>query len=75
MGRHGPYIEAGDVVTEGHLMLEVLSIGDRLYATLQQMVGDQKYKDAIVKTLDAEGIAYHITDPIDKGIPPFELPE
>ena len=56
-------------------MLEVLSIGDRLYATLQQMVGDQKYKDAIVKTLDAEGIAYHITDPIDKGIPPFELPE
>lgn len=70
-----PYIEAGNIVTEGHLMLEVLSVGDRLYATLQQEVNEQKYKDAIVETLDAEGIAYSLTGPFAKLIPPFELPE
>lgn len=74
-GDMAPYIEAGDVVTEGHLMLEVLSLPDRFYATLQQEVSEEKYKDAFVETLDAEGIVYHITGPINKRIPPLELPE
>lgn len=74
-GDMAPYIKAGDVVTEGHLMLEVLSIDDRFYVTLQQEVSEQKYKDAFVETLNAEGVIYNITGPIYKRIPPFELPE
>lgn len=74
-GDMAPYIEAGDVVTEGHLMLEVLSVDDRIYATLQQEVSEQKYKDAFIETLDAEGISYSVTGPLDKRIPPMNLPE
>lgn len=70
-----PYIAAGDIITEGHLMLEVLSVGDRFYATLQQEVDDPKYKDALVVALEAEDIAFTVSDPIDKRIPPFELPQ
>lgn len=70
-----PYITAGDIVTEGHLMVEVLSLGDRFCATLQQEVADKHYKDAFMEVLDAEGIVYTVTDAIEKRLPPFELPE
>ena len=70
-----PYIAAGDIVTEGHLMLEVLSVGDRFYASLLQEVGDEKYKDAFVKVLEEEGIVYSVSEAIDRRIPAFELPK
>ena len=70
-----PYIAAGDIVTEGHLMLEVLSVGDRFYASLLQEVGDEKYKDAFVKVLEEEGIVYSVSEAIDRRIPGFELPK
>ena len=70
-----PYITAGDVVTEGHLMLEVLSIGDRFCVTMQQEVADEHYKEAFAEVLDAEGIVYTVADPIEKRLPPFEFPE
>ena len=70
-----PYLAGGDIVTEGELMLEVLSAGDRIYAALMEEMDRDKYKDAFVEALNAEGIVHTVSEPIEKRIPPIELPE
>lgn len=68
------YIESGDVITDGHLMLEVMSLDDRMDVTFEQVVKDTKYIEGFIRELEAENIPYKLSGPFEKNMAAFKLP-
>ena len=68
------YIEAGDVITDGHLMLEVTSLGDKICVAFEQVVNDTKYIEAFTRELEKEDIPYTLSGPFEKNMAAFKLP-
>ena len=68
------YIETGDVITDGHLMLEVISLDDKIGVTFEQVVNDTKYIEAFIRELENEDISYTLSGPFEKNMAAFKLP-
>lgn len=73
-GDMSQYIESGEIITDGHIMLEVMSIDDRFYVTFQEILKDTPYVDGFRKELEAENIPYKVAGPFPKNLPLFEMP-
>lgn len=73
-GDMSQYIESGEIITDGHIMLEVMSMDDKFYVTFQQVLKDTPYVDGFRKELEAENIPYKVTGPFPKNLPLFEMP-
>ena len=69
-----PYIETEEAATDGHLVMEILSIGDKFCLCLEQMLKGDEYKNAFAEELKKEGIPFTVSEQIDKGLPFTEMP-
>ena len=69
------YIETGDVITDGHLMLEVMSLNDKIGVTFEQVVNDTRYIEGFIRELEAEEIPYTLSGPFEKNMASFKLPK
>lgn len=54
------YMERVHIVTDAHLLFEILDVGDKFCITLMQMTRNKKYMDCFCQILDEEKIAYKI---------------
>lgn len=70
-----PYIETGHAMTNGHLVLEAMSLGNRFTVSFQQILKDERYKDAFISELEREGIPYTVSGCIMRSIPDTILPD
>ena len=59
-GGMAEYVERAHVITDAHLLLEILDIGDRFCISLMQMTRNTKYMDCFSQILEEEGIPYKI---------------
>ena len=70
-----PYICAVHAISEGHLMLEMIPVGNKFCISFYQVISDRKYIDAFCALLDQEGIACEVSGPFMKNLPCVELTE
>ena len=54
------YIERVNVITDAHLLFEILDVGDNFCISFMQMNKKTKYMDNFFKILDEEKIPYTI---------------
>ena len=52
------YVERAHVITDAHLLFEILDVGDNFCITLMQMNKKTKYMDCFFKILEEENIPY-----------------
>lgn len=68
------YISAVHAISEGHLMLEMIPVGEKFCISFYQVLSSRKYIDAFIALLTQEGLAYEVSGPMKKNLPGVELP-
>ena len=68
-GEVADYIESMVFITEGHLMLEVSSVGDKIHVCFNQILNTEKYINAFRDVLKELGISFKMEGPFPKRLP------
>ena len=74
-GELADYIEQYAAIVEGHLMLEVTSVGDKIFVCFMQILDTDKYINAFLDVLKEFGIPCTVEGPYPKRMPKHQLPE
>ena len=72
-GGLGEYIRSLYSLTEGHLMLEVNSAGDKFCIAFQILNRDENFVREFVKVLEEEGIPYELGEMVESRLPQIKL--
>ncbi len=67
------YIAAVQTISDGHLMLELNVVGDRLFVNFQQVNRKREYLDAFLAVLREENIEVKLGEMKEKRLPKIEL--
>ena len=59
-GEMTQYVERAHIITDAHLLFEILDVGDNFCISLMQMNKTKKYMDYFCRILDEENIPYKI---------------
>ena len=62
------------LVVEGHVLLEVTSMGEKIFVTLMQLIDETKYAAAFQQVLTELGIPYTVEGPFPKRLTKHALP-
>ncbi len=73
-GEVANYIDYYVLITEGHVMLEVTSVGDKIYVCFLQVLKTEKYFNAFREVLKELGIPVVVEGPYLKRLPKHRLP-
>ena len=73
-GALSAYISTVHAISEGHLMLEMIPVGDKFCISFYQVISNRKYIDAFTNLLTQEGIACEVSGSFMKNLPGVELP-
>ena len=73
-GEVADHIESLAYITEGHLMLEVASVGDKIHVCFSQILNTDKYVNAFRDVLNELGISFKMEGPFPKRLPKHQLP-
>lgn len=74
-GALAAYISAVHAISEGHLMLEMIPIGNKFCISFYQVLSSRRYIDAVFALLTQEGLVCELSGPLMKNLPGVELPE
>lgn len=74
-GEVADYVESYAAVVEGHCVLEITSMGDRIFVTFMQLLKTDKYIRAFESVLEELGIPYSVEGPFPKHISKHQLPK
>lgn len=74
-GEVANYVESYVIIVEGHLLLEITSMADKIFVSFMQLIKTSKYVNALGNVLDELGIPYNMEGPFEKNIVKHELPE
>ena len=69
------YISAVHAISEGHLMLEMIPVGNKFCISFYQVLSSQKYIGAFIALLAQEGLVCELSCLLMKNLPGVELPE
>ena len=67
------YIAAVHTISDGHLMLEVNVVGDKLFVNFQQVNRKREYLDAFLNVLKEENIEVSLGEMKEKRLPKISL--
>ena len=67
------YVERVHVITDAHLLFEILDVGDKFCISLMQMNKKEKYMDCFCQILDEEKIPYKIHGVFKNHLPISKL--
>lgn len=73
-GEVAEYVESCVPVLEGHLLLEIMSVGDRIFVGFMQLIDEDKYIKAFLDVLGELGIPCTVKGPYRKRLAKHELP-
>lgn len=74
-GEVADYVESYAVVIEGHMVMEITSMADRIFVSFMQLLDEQKYVKAFQEVLDELRIPYKVEGPFPKRLSKHVLPE
>ncbi|WP_028236415.1 hypothetical protein [Pseudobutyrivibrio sp. MD2005] len=69
------YVESYGALVDGHLLLEVTSMADKIFVTFMQLIKESKYVNAFCKVMDDLGIEYKIEGPYKNNRPKHQVPQ
>ena len=73
-GEVADYIESYVLIVEGHVMLEVTSLGEKIFVCFMQILDTDKYINAFRDVLNELGISFTMEGPFPKKLPKHQLP-
>ena len=73
-GEVADYIESYVLIVEGHIMLEVTSVGEKIFVCFMQILDNDKYINAFREVMDELGISFTMEGPFPKKLPKHQLP-
>ena len=73
-GEVADYVDSFVFIVEGHMLLEVSSLGDRIFLSFMQLLDERKYTDAFEAVLTELGIPFLSEGPFPKRLTKHELP-
>ena len=73
-GEVADYVDSYVIIVEGHLILEVTSMKDRIFVSFMQLLNEKKYRDAWEGVLKELGIPFKVKGPYQKRLSVHELP-
>ena len=73
-GEVADYIESYVLIVEGHVMLEVTSVGEKIFVCFMQILDTDKYINAFRDVLNELGISFTMEGPYPKKLPKHQLP-
>ena len=68
-GEMTEYVERAHIITDAHLLFEILDVGDNFCITLMQMNKKTKYMDCFCQILEEEKIPYKIIGVFNNHLP------
>jgi len=74
-GEVADYVESFFPITEGHLLTEITSIGNRIVLSFMQLLDEDKYFNAFLSVLDDLNIPYKTDGPFPKRLVKHRLPK
>ena len=72
-GELSDYISEFVIIADGHQLLELSSLDDKIFCNYNQMIRTDKYIRAFCKTLDETGISYSVKGPYKKNLVRHDL--
>lgn len=63
------YVERAHVITDAHLLFEILDVGDKFCISLMQMNKKKKYMDCFCQILEEENIPYKVHGVFNNHLP------
>ena len=73
-GEVADYIESYFAMVDGHLLLETLSMSDKIFLSFMQLINETKYVNAFCEVMDELKIPYKMEGPFPNIRPKHELP-
>jgi len=73
-GEVADYVDSFVFIVEGHVLLEVSSLGDRIFLSFMQLLDEKKYTGAFEAVLTELGIPFQSEGPFPKRLTKHELP-
>ena len=74
-GEVADYVEYYVFIVDGHLLLEVSSLGDKIFVSFMQLIREERYVDAFGKVLTELGIPFAVEGPYPKNLTKHKLPK
>jgi len=74
-GEVADYVDSFVFIVEGHVLLEVSSLGDRIFLSFMQLLDEKKYTNAFEAVLTELGIPFQSEGPFPKRLTKHELPK
>ncbi len=74
-GEVSDYIESFAYIVEGHVMLEVASVGEKIFVCFMQIIDTDKYINALSEVLGELGISFSVEGPFPKRLAKHKLPK
>ena len=72
-GALSEFITAAYAITEGHLMVEVLTAGNRFCLSFETLCDTERYLDEFLNVLREEGVPYTVGETEQSNLPRIEL--
>ena len=73
-GEVADYIVSYVLIVEGHVMLEVTSLGEKIFVCFMQILDTDKYINAFREVMNELGISFTMEGPYPKKLPKHQLP-
>ncbi len=74
-GEVADYVESYVLIVEGHVLLEVTSMADKIFVSFMQLIKEAKYVKAFGEVMDELGIPYQVEGPYPKNMTNHKLPK
>ena len=74
-GEVADYVELYAIIVEGHILLEVTSMADKIFVSFMQLINESKYTDAFEIELRELDIPFKVEGPYPKNQPKHKLPQ
>ena len=73
-GEVADYVESYAALVDGHLLLEITSMSDKIFVSFMQLIKETKYVEAFGDVMKELGIKYKLEGPYSNIRPKRELP-
>ena len=74
-GEVAEYVEAYYIIVDGHLLLEVTSMADKIFLAFMQLIKEKKYVDAFCDVMKELDITYQMEGPFPNIRSKHQLPQ
>lgn len=74
-GEVADYVESYVGIVDGHLLLEISSMADKIFVSFMQLIKEDKYTNAFGEVMNELGIPFKAEGPFPKNQPRHSLPK